>query len=123
MAKQASIGEIVKILDHDRTVCRWVVRPALDGNGKPCIVTLARIAVQFPRDGAGTMRVAVTDWGVPDDAAQFVGIAGGYGYDKLTAALEGATVGGVELGDHCDSKRRPTLSKLCDREVWQIFQG
>ncbi len=123
MAKQASIGEVVKILDHDRTASRWVVRPALDGNGKPHIVTIARIAVQYPRDGAGVLRVAVTDWGATDGPAQFAGRAGGYGYDKLTAALDGATVGGFELGDHCDSKQRPTLDALCNREGWQIFCG
>lgn len=33
-----------------------------------------------------------------------VGSAGGYGYDKLTAALSGLTVDGIELTDHCGER-------------------
>jgi len=35
------------------------------------------------------------------------GSAGGYGYDKLTAALSGLVVAGHTLADHCDVSLRP----------------
>ena len=35
------------------------------------------------------------------------GRAGGYGYDKLTAALSGLVVAGHTLADHCEVRLRP----------------
>lgn len=126
MNKQASVSDIVKILDHDRAVVTWVVRPILNPDGTPGIERLTRIAVIYPKDGAGRLRMAITDWGL--DSAHhgrhplhFVTSCTGFGYDKLTAAIEGCTIGGVEVGDHCDSAGRPTAAELCRREGWHVF--
>lgn len=106
------LADIVKILDHERTRVGWLVQ-VVDGK----IERRTRIAVQYPRDGAGRLRVAVTDWtGRDGDPIQFIGTAGGYGYDKLTAALDGATIGGVVVGDHGGrgDDSRPTWRALID---------
>lgn len=47
------------------------------------------IRVAYPKDGAGTLRVWV--WGGTELC--HYGIARGYGYDKLSAALEGVEFG------------------------------
>jgi hypothetical protein len=39
----------------------------------------------------------------------------------VTAALAGARVGGVELGDHCDHKGRPTLDHLRYAQGWEVI--
>lgn len=125
MNKQANVSDICKILDHERAVITWVVRPILNPDGTPGIELLTRIAVVYPRDGAGRLRMAVTDWGYPgadvNGPRQFVTHATGFGYDKLTASLEGCTIGGIEVGDHCDSAGRPTAGELCRREGWHVF--
>lgn len=111
------LSAIVKILDHDRTRIRWIVCAVIDKDGKPRIERLTRIAVQYPRDGAGRLRVCVSDWrgrSKDGDPRHFIGSASGFGYDKTTAAMCGSTVGGVEVGDHCDHKGRPTLDALID---------
>lgn len=109
---------LIKILDHNRAQTAWVVRAEGDK-----IIRMARLVRVKPRDGAGRLRVAVTDWGRNGDepARQFVGHAGGGGYDKLTAAMVGATVGDFFLGDHCDHAGRPTLNQLCQREGWEVI--
>jgi len=104
--KNASLSEVVKILDNPRTVTDWVVRAEIGEDGRPVIQRIARIAWVFPRDGAGRLRVALTDWGHPDKPAQYVGSASGWGYDKMTAALVGGTIAGIPLGDHCDPEGR-----------------
>lgn len=118
------IASVCKILGHDRVIECWVLRPVLDSDGKPAIEKVARIAWVYPRDGAGTLRVAVTDWalgGGRDLPLQYIGKAGGYGYDKRTAALAGAIVGGVELGDHCNSEGHPQLSTLARQYGWTVI--
>jgi hypothetical protein len=120
MHKQASISDVVKILDHDRAVECWVLEPAIGADGKPTINKLARICWVYPRDGAGRLRVAVTDWH-NGDVLHYVSHAGGFGYDKRTAALAGCTVGGVELGDHCDRVGKPTLRDLAGIKGWMII--
>lgn len=126
MNKQASIADIVKILDHDRVSVTWIVRPILNADGSPGIERIARVAVVYPKDGAGRLRMAVTDWGLDGahhgrDPGQFVTSCTGFGYDKLTAAIAGCTVGGVEVGDHCDSAGRPTVGEMVRREGWHVF--
>ena len=54
MNKQASVSDIVKILDHDRAVVTWVVRPILTPAGTPGIERLTRIAVIYPKDVVAT---------------------------------------------------------------------
>lgn len=64
------------------------------------------VHIRYPRDGAGTLRVVVRTWG--SDYAHWHGSAGGYGYDKRTAAIAGCgaslpTEGGpVPFADHSD---------------------
>jgi hypothetical protein len=114
---------ITELLDHKRAQISWVCRPTVDSSGRPCIVRIARIVVVPPADGAGRLYIGVTDWGADSEqpAEQYIGVASGFGYDKRTAALVGAKVGGVELGDHCDHKQRPTLRELCDLNRWEII--
>ena len=109
------LAKVRKVLDHDRCETHWVLR-AVDSK----IVQVARVAIVYPRDGAGLLRVAVTDWGEDGNgpAVHHVGQAGGYGYDKRTAALAGATVGGVTIGDHCNSKGDPRVDSLCAAKGW-----
>lgn len=47
---------------------------------------VAKVAIKFPRDGAGRLYAYVHFFGMP----MVRGFAGGYGYDKRTAAVEDA---------------------------------
>ena len=47
------------------------------------------IKVLYPKDGAGVLRVVLHEHGYGPQ----IGSAGGYGYDKLSAALQGMTFG------------------------------
>lgn len=72
---------------HDaafRHVSAWVILK--DGD------RVAKIAVKFPRDGAGRLYAYVHWLGLP----MVRGHAGGYGYDKQSAAIEAAA---RKLGD------------------------
>lgn len=84
---------------------------------KTCLFS---VVVNYPRDGAGRLKVGVSDWSTPypHDNSHWYGWAGGYGYDKLTAALCDAVVMGQELGDHSDHKNRPTLKAFVDSLVY-----
>lgn len=85
---------------------------------------LARIYVQYPRDGASTLRVlAMVDRGPDTYVGYYFSEADGCGYDKLTAALDGCPIPlapssdgkGITLGDHCDHSGDPTLRDLRSR--------
>lgn len=116
MSKSPTIDQVCAILNHDRTRVAWVCR-VTDGK----IEKFARILTQYPRDGAGRLTVCVTGWETPGEVRHHIGRAGGFGYDKRTAAMSGAFVGGVELGDHCDRKGRPTLRDLCAARGWEVI--
>lgn len=62
----------------------------------------AEIVVKFPKDGAGRLQAWCADYfGLRGcDGVQY-GSAGGYGYDKQTAALSNFTIDGHALADHC----------------------
>lgn len=123
MASASSTSAVVALMDHKRAETTWVCRAILDGD-KPKIERIARIVCVYPTDGAGRLRVAVTDWGklgADHTPAHYTGQAGGYGYDKMSAALDGATIGGFTIGDHCDRDGNPTLRDLCQREGWEII--
>lgn len=60
----------------------------------------AKILCAYPKDGAGRLTVYIVD-GFGDRFTTQKGTAGGYGYDKLTAALSSMTVDGKSLSDHC----------------------
>ena len=123
--RHASVSDVAKILNHDRVSVTWIARAVLASDGTPKIERIARVAVVYPRDGAGRLKMAVTDWGVPganvNGPAQYIGTASGFGYDKLTAAMVGATIGGFEVGDHCDHLGRPTPGQLVAREGFEVF--
>ena len=54
----------------------------------------------------GSGRVMCDVWGKSGLIHQ--GSAGGYGYDKFTAALSGAVIEGIKIVDHCEArKKRP----------------
>jgi hypothetical protein len=62
----------------------------------------AIINVAYPADGAGRLSVFVIDAFSKDNTRTCtMGTAGGYGYDKITAALRGLSVDGIEFTDHC----------------------
>lgn len=61
----------------------WVM--ILDGK------VAGRIITAWPNDGAGRVKVAVMAWdGVLKDYNAMLGQAGGYGYDKESAAIQDA---------------------------------
>ena len=128
-----SVSAIRAVLDHDRARTSWVVRAGLDPLGAPVVIKLARVVYVYPRDGAGRLTVCVTDWG-HDGAqyppAQYIGRAAGCGYNKAVAALAGATVGGIELFDHCAGPRAAdgsyvghTLADVAHRYGWEVLGG
>lgn len=57
---------------------------------------VGKIQVAYPKDGAGTLRAFLFDFGNEPQ----MGTAGGFGYDKLAAALRGMTFQGITLKDH-----------------------
>lgn len=88
---------------------------------EPAIVRLARIVIVDPIDGAGPLRVGVTSWTPGEDAQHHIAAASGYGYGKTTACLVGAVIDGIELGDDCDHKGRPTLQDAIRANGWESF--
>ena len=82
---------------------------------------VARVWTRYPRDGAGRLTVVVADYSRDFGDRVQTSHAGGFGYDKRTAALDGLTVGGVKLGDHCDSDGDPRLADLCAARGWAIL--
>ena len=121
---KSNFDRVIDLLEHKRASQTWVVRAVINDDGCPTVELVARIVIVRPVDGAGRLRIGVTDWGVTDDGpTHHYGTASGYGYDKFTAALAGATVGGVELGDHCDRDGHPLLRELCSRNEWRILEG
>ena len=60
----------------------------------------AEIIVKFPKDGAGRLKVSLRD--CFGETCEFsTGYAGGWGYDKETAAISGLVVDGHTITDHC----------------------
>ena len=83
MAKSKTLNfDIFKQTGPSRTSV-WVMIQ----NGK----VAGRIITAWPNDGAGRVKVAVMAWaGVLKDYNAMLGQAGGYGYDKESAAIQDA---------------------------------
>ena len=121
--KSASINldQLRAIRDHERARDSWVL--AICGGH---IVNVARITVLRDKSNVGRLRVAVSDYrpgGVDTslpETVHFIGSANGGGYDKLTAAMAGATIGGEVLSDHCDPDGHDRLQLLCDKRGWYL---
>lgn len=119
--KDPTLDDVLKVVEHKRASVGWVV-----GAKDSKVIRIARIAMVWPEDGAGRLRVAVTDWGEEGKdypPRHYVSSASGGNYDKLTAALDGATVGGVTLGNHCDPAGDPRLEDLCHSRGWEWVRG
>jgi len=74
-----------------RVAAKIVTHPKKDG--------YAKVLAAYPKDGAGRLTVYVVDGFGPRFTTQR-GRAGGYGYDKFTAALSGLTIDGHVMSDH-----------------------
>lgn len=61
------------------------------------------IKILYPADGAGTLKVVLHERGYDPQ----IGKAGGYGYDKLSAALQGMKFSNITLTDYpCNWERQ-----------------
>jgi len=120
MARKTAFDRVVDLLNHKRAECSWLCRAAIV-DGKPRLIRMARMVRVYPVDGAGTLRVAVTDWGRDGDgpAAHHYGTANGYGYDKTAAAMGGASCGGVIVGDHSNRDGAPTWDRVGRDDGWE----
>ena len=78
-----------------KAISAWIVT---NGRGE-CV---AKVQAHFAPSGC--VSVDVFDSG---SAVVQHGRAGGYGYDKLTAALRGLVIAGHTLADHCEVGLRP----------------
>lgn len=96
----ATPKQIANMMHHKRARTSWVVYATADTEGNPHIAQIARVIVVHPVDGAGRLRVLVSDWGPfwrDEPVRHQYGWAGGYGYDKLSAAVQGMTIGGKAI--------------------------
>ena len=66
----------------------YIVLDAQNGNK-----VAGKILVAYPKDGAGVLRAALWDWTPAESRDVQNGRATGYGYDKLSAAIDGMTFG------------------------------
>lgn len=117
--------DVLKLMEHNRARVGAILAPYIDANGNPQIRQIARVVVLFPRDGAGRLKVAISDFGIDSgsEVTHYLASASGFGYDKITAATAGMTVAGIQLGDHCDRFGRPTLESLIRDRGWTWIRG
>ena len=125
--RKTAFEYVCDLLNHPRAEVTWLCRPGVDDNGNPRIIRMARIIRVPPRDGAGRLRVGVTDWGESGNGepAHYYGSASGYGYDKTAAALDGCTLGGVKVGNHSNRDGAPVWNQVANRvkrnEGWEFI--
>ena len=112
----------LKVRDHENSQHTVICVAELDSDGKPVIRQLASIYVLHSATG-GRVRAAIYDPARDRENRWQFGEASGYGYDKLASAIEGMTINGKAIGDHCDGKKRPTVRQMCDLYGWEIIGG
>ncbi len=92
-----------KYLSDDIPARAWVVLK----KGK----LVAKIVVKYPKDGAGVVRAQCETRNEKGEYELQNGKAGGYGYDKTTAALAGFWIDGHRLADHCGQVEPEAMDK------------
>lgn len=115
---QKIMNKAHNIREHERTKTARVLE-VVDG----CIRTVALVCTQYPPKGHADrpLRVAVYSYHRDGHLEGItVGEAGGYGYDKRTAALQGCVIRGFSLGNHCDRLHRDRLENLCEKQGWTL---
>jgi hypothetical protein len=78
-----------------KAIAAWVIT---NGRGE----YVAKVQAHFAPSGGVSVDVFDSERGVVQH-----GRAGGYGYDKLTAALRGLVIAGHTLADHCEVRLSP----------------
>lgn len=84
---------------------------------------VATVRWLYPRDGAGTVRCEVY---TPGQGITYRGKAGGYGYDKTTAALAGAEIAGHRIANHCgtaEESHERAKARLMRRYISAAVRG
>ena len=109
--------KVFRLAEHERCKTSYVVRPVSEEVQSLSIETLAHIYVVRPPKGHGerALRVGVQSWHNGEVSYHYAE-ARGYGYDKLSDALEMASIGG-----HVLVRGRDTLLDLADKEGWTIL--
>ncbi len=87
-----NIYDKVRKIEDSPSLNRAGAKVIINAKGEIC----GTIKIAFPKDGAGILRVIFHEHGEEPQ----IGTAGGYGYDKLSAALRGMTFKGITLEDH-----------------------
>lgn len=91
------MAQFVRDTKAGQVIAAWIVT---DGRGR----LMGKVQAHY-----GESRVLVNAWDLTPDGLEGMqrGSAGGYGYDKLTAALSGLRVAGHVLSDHCEVSLKP----------------
>jgi hypothetical protein len=84
--------EQVRKIENGPALNRAGAKVILNKKGELC----GTIKIAYPKDGAGILRVVLHE----HEEDPQIGTAGGYGYDKLSAALQGMTFAGITFQDH-----------------------
>lgn len=88
----------VRKIEESSALRRAGAKVIINPKGQLC----GTIKIAYPADGAGKLTVILHEHG---HNAQ-IGTAGGYGYDKLSAALQGMEFAGIIFTDHPENWER-----------------
>lgn len=94
---------------EDRPACRncqvYVIQRGEEG------AIVGKIIAARPENGEGTLNVTLWDWTEPTEPKRIDGRAGGYGYNKLSAAMVGLKFAGVAIESECPKDFSAQLSE------------